>query len=107
MPMDINYERIVSEFSEEEKRILYGYMNILFEYKTKGDWEKEAEAKLKQSAKELKEFEERALKKIEVKKANPACSFCKKPAKSVEKLFNKNEHLNICNECVTSCYEQL
>ena len=107
MIMDKKYQRLVSEFSDEEKRILYDYMNILFEYKTRDDWEKETQEKLKQAAKELKSFEEKALKKIEGRKNNPVCSFCGKKASEVEKLFNKNEYLNICSECVLSCYEQL
>ena len=105
--MDKKYQRIISEFPEEEKRILYGYMNILFDYKTRDDWEKETQEKLKEIAKELKGFEEKALKKIEAREKNPVCSFCSKKAEEVEKMFNKTEHLNICSECVCVCYEQL
>ena len=105
--MDRNYQEILSEFTEEEQRILCGYINVLFEYKTQEDWAVKTKDKFQEIVKELKTFEESAKRKIKERKNNPICSFCNKKSSEVEKLFNKNEHLNICSDCVKQCYEQL
>ncbi len=105
--MEERYEKLLSEFSQDERLLLFKYLRDLFEYKDLEDWENRSREKLKDIAARIKVFEERARAKIEERKTNPTCSFCKIKADSVEKMFNHTDYLNICSDCVKRCYEQL
>ena len=105
--MEDRYKKLLSEFSQEDRLLLRRYLHELFEYKDKEDFEKQTRAKLKETLAEIKIFEERAKSKIEQRKKNPTCSFCKQKSDVVEKMFNHTDYLNICSDCVKRCYEQL
>ena len=105
--MDDRYESLISEFSEEERILLRKYLSELFEYKDKKEWKEGTRGKFKEIIAEVKSFEKRAKAKIDERKNNPACSFCKRKAEQVEKMFNHTDYLNICSDCVKGCYEQL
>ena len=105
--MDEKFIEIANHFSDEERRVLRGYWKELFDYKDKNTAEREIEQKLKEGAKKLLEFEENAKDRLEALKIDHECSFCHKPASKVEKMFQKNEYLYICSQCVTDCYNEL
>lgn len=105
--MDDRMLEIAMNFSEEERRVLRGYWKELFEYKNKELAVEDLEAKLKEGAEALLQFDAEASRRIEEKKKNPECSFCGKRASEVAKMFRRSEYLNICSECVASMAKEL
>jgi len=105
--MDEKYLEIDSHFTEDEQRILRGYWKEHYEYKYIKTAVCEMEERHKEGAQKLLEFKENAEDRIEALENDPECSFCNTSSSHVEKMFQKNEYLNICSNCITKLFSEL
>ncbi len=105
--MDEKYLEVISEFDDEERRLLKTYVKEIFKYKDSHEMRDDLKESMKDLSKKIKAIETKAIKNIEERKKHPRCSFCNKKSTEVDKVFKKTDWLFICSECVDLAYEEL
>ena len=108
MEISERFGNIIAGMDSEDAKLLQEVIGRSIDALQNVESEEELMKRIEDTGRRIKEIEKKALKRLESRKLNPACSFCLMNVESVDHMFKSEKSVNhICSICIEECHEKL